>query len=128
MLAQDIKTIMPDLPVVDMQRARAFYEKKLGFEPAQVDDNGVFYQIGSSGGLFLYQHAATKADHTEASFIVNDLVQEMSDLRAKGVVFEEYDMPEIDLKTIDGVATYDGLKSAWFKDTEGNILNISQMT
>jgi hypothetical protein len=48
----------------------------------------------------------------------------MADLRKRGVVFEEYDAPGF--KTVNGVATGDGAKTAWFKDTEGNILAVSQ--
>jgi hypothetical protein len=51
----------------------------------------------------------------------------VAELRAKGVVFEEYDIPEMGLTTVDGVAEVDGIKSAWFKDTEGNIINIAVM-
>ncbi len=48
----------------------------------------------------------------------------MAQLKAKGVVFEEYDMPG--LKTVNSIATGGGAKTAWFKDTEGNILAVSQ--
>jgi hypothetical protein len=51
----------------------------------------------------------------------------MADLRSKGVVFEEYDLPEMGLKTVNGVAEIAGMKSAWFKDSEGNILNLAVM-
>lgn len=51
----------------------------------------------------------------------------MADLRGKSVVFEDYDIPEIGLKTVNGVADFEGSKAAWFKDTEGNILNILGM-
>ena len=50
-----------------------------------------------------------------------------AEIKAAGVVFEDYDIPEIGLKTVDGVAELDGTKSAWFKDTEGNILNLVSM-
>ncbi|MGH2654353.1 MAG: VOC family protein [Actinomycetota bacterium] len=48
----------------------------------------------------------------------------MAELRAKGVTFEEYDMPG--LKTVNGIAELGGEKGAWFKDPEGNILSVSQ--
>jgi hypothetical protein len=51
----------------------------------------------------------------------------MDELRSKGVKFEEYDMPDMGIKTSNGVAEFDGMKSAWFKDSEGNILNIMTM-
>ena len=50
-----------------------------------------------------------------------------ADLRAKGVTFEDYDVPEIGLKTVNGIAEFEGAKAAWFKDTEGNIVNIVSM-
>jgi predicted enzyme related to lactoylglutathione lyase len=59
-------------------------------------------------------------------FTVDDLTTEMADLKKRGVVFEEYDLPG--LKTVDGVVDMGDLgKAAWFKDTEGNILSLTQM-
>ena len=52
---------------------------------------------------------------------------ELAYLRAKGVAFEDYDLPEIGLKTVDGVAEFEGSKAAWFKDSEDNIVNIASM-
>jgi len=75
--------------------------------------------------LYVYQRSATKADHTVASFKVNDLEAEVKELKAKGVKFEEIAIPGI--KTVNGIATMGKMKAAWFKDTEGNILSITQM-
>ena len=50
----------------------------------------------------------------------------MNDLRQRGVVFEEYDFPG--LKTENGIAALDGERAAWFVDSEGNILAVSQLT
>ncbi len=50
------------------------------------------------------------------------MVATVADLRAKGVVFEDYDMPA--LKTENGIATTEGFVGAWFKDSEGNLLTI----
>jgi hypothetical protein len=55
---------------------------------------------------------------------VDDVEAEVAELKSRGVVFEEYDMPGI--KTVNGIATGGGAKTAWFKDTEGNILAVSQ--
>jgi hypothetical protein len=54
---------------------------------------------------------------------VEKVVQE---LRGRGVIFENYDLPN--LKTLDGIATIEGFKAAWFKDSEGNVLAIAQRT
>ena len=121
------KMVVATLPVVDMERARKFYEEKLGLKVTQTDMGGVMLQAGSGTALYLYQRGPTKADHTVASFNVDNIEAEISDLRAKGVVFEEYDIPLMHIKTINGLATMDGTKMAWFKDTEGNILSITQM-
>jgi hypothetical protein len=59
-----------------------------------------------------------------AFWAVDDVAAEVAELKARGVVFEEYDMPGI--KTVNSIATGGGAKTAWFKDSEGNILAISQ--
>jgi catechol 2,3-dioxygenase-like lactoylglutathione lyase family enzyme len=110
------------LPAVDIDRARKFYEGKLGLKPAEADANEVTYECGKGTAIFLYKRAATKADHTAFFFEVEDLDKEMKELRARGVVFEEYDLPG--LKTVNGIAEMDGEKAAWFKDSEGNIIGV----
>jgi catechol 2,3-dioxygenase-like lactoylglutathione lyase family enzyme len=122
--------IMVDLPVVDLNRARKFYEEKLGFKPVMLSVAGpqypdVVYEAKGGAQIYLYQRGATKADHTVLSFMVGNIEQEVKELKDKGVVFEEYDMPGI--KMVDSVATYGNVRSAWFKDTEGNILEIGQV-
>lgn len=116
------------LPAVDIARARKFYEEKLGLkvkkEISDVWGGGVQYDCGSGTTLYVYpRHEATKAEHTAAGFKVDDLDAEVAELKSKGVVFEEYDMPG--LKTVNGIAEIGGEKAAWFKDPEGNILVIS---
>ena len=59
-----------------------------------------------------------------AFWTVDDVEAEVAELKARGVVFEEYKMPG--LTTVDSIATAGGAKTAWFKDTEGNILAVSQ--
>lgn len=115
----------PTLPASDLSRARAFYETKLELEPVDGADapDGVFYELGDQI-LFLYQTEAPRGGNTALSFVVDDIDAEMRDLRGRGVSFEEYDLPG--LKTESGVAEFDGMRTAWFKDSEGNILNIGQ--
>lgn len=118
--------IHPTLPVVDLARARKFYEDKLGLKMVREDPSpGAILQCGKGTMIYIYQRAATKADHTVASFIVDDVEATVKELKAKGVVFEEYDMPG--LKTVDSIFTMGEIKGAWFKDTEGNILGMSNM-
>lgn len=118
--------VHPTLPVVDLERARNFYEEKLGFKVVRTDPSpGAVLQAGDGTILYIYQRAATKADHTAASFTVKDVEAMVKEIKAKGVIFEDIDQPG--LKTVDGVATIGDLKGAWFKDTEGNILALTNM-
>jgi catechol 2,3-dioxygenase-like lactoylglutathione lyase family enzyme len=122
--------VHPTLPVVNLERAKRFYERTLGLKIVQEDPSpGVLLQAGEGTNLYIYQRAATKADHTVAGFKVKDVEATVKELRAKGVAFEDVDVPG--MKTVAGVATMttpDGeFKAAWFKDTEGNILSVNNM-
>ena len=113
------------LPVVDMPRARAFYERTLGLPAPRVRPSGeARYQAGGLSFALYPRATPTCADHTALSFEVKDIGAEMELLRARGVRFEEYDLPG--LKTSQGVCVLGGERAAWFKDPEGNILCIHQ--
>ena len=113
------------IPAKDVARARKFYEGTLGFEPSQEIAGGVRYDFGDHTSCFLYPTPNAGTSHASQAFWkVDNIEREVADLRSKGVTFEEYDMPGI--KTVNGIATAGGAKTAWFKDTEGNILAISQ--
>jgi hypothetical protein len=58
-------------------------------------------------------------------FSTSDIESEVRDLKARGVVFEEYDFPT--LKTVDSIATAGPVRSAWFRDSEGNIVGVVQL-
>ena len=110
------------LPVKDLQRAREFYEHKLGLRPVGLRPDGKFlYAAGGGGLLALFpREGGTKADHTAISFQVPDIAAEIASLERRGVVFEDYDLPG--LKTVDHVCVLGAEKAAWFRDTEGNYL------
>ena len=110
------------LPVKDLNRAREFYEKKLGLKPLGSRQDGKFLFAGGDGGtLALFpKPEGTKAEHTAVSFRVKDIAREIKELAARGVVFEDYDFPG--LKTENHVCVLGSEKAAWFKDTEGNYL------
>jgi catechol 2,3-dioxygenase-like lactoylglutathione lyase family enzyme len=118
-------TVRPTLPAADIARAKKFYADKLGFQPEEETDGGLLYRCKDSW-FFLYptQYAGT-AKNTAAEFETDDLDRDMKALRSKGVVFEEYDFPG--LKTVNGVASIGENQGAWFKDSEGNILALTQM-
>ena len=120
--------VAPTLPAVDLKRARKFYEEKLGMKVVKEDPSpGIMLQAGKGTMLYVYQRGPTKADHTVAGFNVDNVEAEVKELKQKGVKFEEYDIPSMGIKTVNGIATMGNMKSAWFKDTEGNILSIAQM-
>ncbi len=109
------------LPVIDMARARAFYEGSLGLEPGGLKPDGKFvYVVGGSTLALFPKPEGTKADHTAISFQVPDIAASIAALKGKGVVFENYDFPG--LKTVDHVCVLGAEKAAWFKDPEGNYL------
>ena len=118
------------LPVVDLERAKKFYEGILGLKVVREDPSpGAELQAGEGTSLYIYERAASKADHTVARFTMKNVEAVVKELKAKGVVFEDVDVPR--LKTVDGIATMatpvGEFKGAWFKDTEGNILAIGNM-
>ena len=117
--------IVPYIPVADMARARKFYEGKLGLKPREEYAGGVIYECGNGSWVFMYPSAGAGTSKASTAFwAVDDVAAEVLDLKAKGVVFEEYNMPGI--KTVNSIATGGGAKTAWFKDSEGNILAVSQ--
>lgn len=117
------------IPIVDLDRAKTFYRTKLGLTPLNASMKDVaLFECGNGTSIELYKRAPTKADHTVATFEVGDIEAEVKSLKQKGVVFEEYDMPAAGIRTINGIATLGSLKSAWFKDTEGNILCVHEAT
>ena len=109
------------IPVKNVARAREFYEQKLGLKPGREVGGGVSYEFADGTAAFMYP--TPNAGTSKASQLfwkVDDIEREVEELKAGGVTFEEYDMPG--LKTRNSIATGGGAKSAWFKDTEGNIL------
>ena len=118
--------ITPTIPVKDLERAKDFYSNTLGLEIIKDDPYGPVYECGGGTALMIYESAgAGTSEATYAGWQVEDLDAEMEDLREKGVEFEEYDMPG--LKTTAGVAESGGMRSAWFKDPDGNILALAEM-
>ena len=117
--------IVPYIPVTEVARARKFYEEKVGLTPREEYAGGVIYECGNGSWVFMYASGgAGTSKASQAFWSVDDVEAEVAELKARGVVFEEYDMPG--MKTVNSIATAGGAKTAWFKDTEGNILAVSQ--
>jgi predicted enzyme related to lactoylglutathione lyase len=113
------------IPARDLARARRFYEHTLGFTATQEISGGVVYECGGGSAAFLYPTPnAGTSQASQAFWAVDDVEREVAELRARGVVFEDDDMPGD--KSANGVVTAGGAKAAWFKDSEGNIMAVIQ--
>ena len=121
------------LPAQDLERAKAFYAEKLGLEPVEEREGGLRY-VCAAGEFALFESAGGRpaGDHTQMGWEVDDIEETVRELRARGVVFEEYDFPG--LETVDGIADIEGNypskgsgeRGAWFRDSEGNMLGVGQ--
>jgi catechol 2,3-dioxygenase-like lactoylglutathione lyase family enzyme len=121
------------LPAKDLERARAFYAEKLGLEPIEERAGGLRYRCGN-GHFSLFESAgAASGEHTQMAWEVDDIDAVVAELRRRGVVFEDVDLPG--LKTVDGIAEVAGNypsaggvgeRAAWFRDSEGNLLGLGQ--
>lgn len=112
-------------------RAKRFYTEVLGL-PVAMDmgaDSAMFRAGGGSMFMVYERHGMPAPENTALGFALpaDKFDAAVSELRANGVVFEEYDLPDVGLKTVNGVAEDGGAKTAWFKDSEGNIINIATM-
>jgi predicted enzyme related to lactoylglutathione lyase len=113
------------IPAKDLARARQFYEVKLGFKPKEEANGGVIYAFGQGTACFLYPTPnAGTSQASQAFWSVDDVDREIEALKARGVVFEDYDMPGE--RSPAGAISAGGAKAAWFKDSEGNIMALIQ--
>ncbi|MFI4927133.1 MAG: VOC family protein [Burkholderiales bacterium] len=109
------------LPASDLARARQFYETKVGLRPTQEHNGGVVYAFANGTACFLYPTPnAGTSKASQAFWSVPDVDSLIVALKARGVVFENYDMPGE--RSPAGAIIGGGAKAAWFKDSEGNIL------
>jgi len=113
------------LPAQDVERARRFYEGKLGLKPARDIAGGVTYEFAGGTACFLYPTPnAGTSKASQAFWEVADIEREVADLAARGITLERYPgMPGDDGQ---GIYTAGGARAAWFKDSEGNILAVIQ--
>jgi catechol 2,3-dioxygenase-like lactoylglutathione lyase family enzyme len=119
--------VHPTIPASDLNRARRFYAEKLGFNPTREMPGGLIYECGGGSWFVLYpSQGAGTAQHTVAGWETGDIVADVAALKARGVVFEEYDLPNF--KTVNSIATTGPARAAWFKDSEGNILGLVQLS
>jgi catechol 2,3-dioxygenase-like lactoylglutathione lyase family enzyme len=111
---------------IDLARARQWYEDKLGLVPDREDPGGLWYHFAGDTWLYLYgTPSAGTAQNTIAGWTVSEIESVMAELRSRGVVFEEYDFGEV--RTVDGLVDFGIAKAAWFKDSEGNTYELSEV-
>ena len=118
------KDAIATVAVTDLAKAKAFYENTLGLEPVEGDEGSVqSYRAGSSN-LLVYEssYAGTNKATAVTWPVGDDLDAVIRDLKAKGVTFEHYEWPG--MRREGDVHIAGDMKVAWFKDPDGNILNI----
>ena len=114
------------LPAADLQRARKFYHDKLAMDPDETHEGTMVFHPFPGAVFEIYETPnAGTAQNTQMGWVTDDLDGEMSVMRSNGIMFEEYDMPG--MKTVNGVADMGELRSAWFRDSEGNYICVSEM-
>ena len=121
------------LPAQDLDRARQFYSGTLGLEPVDERPGGLLYRCGGVDFALFQSAGSSPGTFTQMGWEVDDIEAVVSELRRRGVVFEEVDVPG--LRTKEGIAEIDGNypskgargeRGAWFRDSEGNLLGIGQ--
>jgi catechol 2,3-dioxygenase-like lactoylglutathione lyase family enzyme len=121
------------LPAKDLDRARRFYSEKLGLEPVDERPGGLLYR-GATGEFAIFLSAGeSPGTFTQLGWEVEDIDAVVAELRARGVEFEDVDVPG--LRTVDGIAEVEGNypsknssgeRAAWFRDSEGNLIGVGQ--
>ena len=117
------KMVAPTLPAKDLDRAVAFYRDTLGLSVEEERADGTVFTAGEGTRFLVFPtEFAGTAKNTAMAFRVDDAVQEVKELKSKGVKFLEYDSGPI--QTTDGIAEIEGIKGGWFTDTEGNVIAV----
>ena len=109
--------------VDDVQKARDFYEGKLGLKTSEEHGMLTLHIAGDRATLVYPKPDHSPADYTILNFPVDDIDKAVDELSARGVRFERYDGFEQDEK---GIARGEGPYIAWFRDPAGNVLSVLQ--
>ncbi|MFJ4962750.1 Glyoxalase-like domain protein [Streptomyces sp. ADI96-02] len=122
------------LPARDLERARRFYADRLGLTPVDERPGGLLYRCGDTEFVVFQSAGASPGTFTQMALQVDDIEAAVSELRRRGVVFEQVDLPGMRTRD-DGIAEIEGNypskgargeRGAWFHDSEGNLLGIGQ--
>ena len=119
------KSVMATIPVKNLAAARKFYEDTLKFKKLEEEGGeAVTYQSGKSEIVVYRSEFAGSNKATAATWVVGDEIEDIvKELKTKGVPFEHYNMPG--MKQQGDLHVADGMKAAWFKDPDGNILALT---
>ena len=115
------------IAVKDLGRAKEFYGGMLGLAASdERHGSGIRYETRAGSWFLVYRSEfAGAAKSTCMRFEVEDVESAVRQLRDRGIVFEEYDLPGV--KTVDRIAEHEsGGQGAWFKDPDGNVLQLGQ--
>ena len=115
------------LLATDLQASRDFYALKIGLEIVQEKEDAVWFKCGGGSRLAIGRSTIGTADRQDqATWRVEDLAAEVAPLRARGVEILEIDLPEMGIRTVDGIADVGHAFAAWFVDPGRNSLSILQ--
>src|SRR5689334_7616597 len=103
-------TVYAKLPAKDLERARRFYDEKLGLRPFGEQGPHLFYDVGGARFLLFSSAGEPSGSHDQMGFVVDDIKARVGELRDRGVRFEQYE------HTVDGIADFGEVRAAWFKD------------
>ncbi len=113
----------PMIAVKDLDRARKFYEETLGLDTKEAMGGEVLEVKSGDTLINVYRSEFAGTNQATAlTFDVDDIESEVRDLKDKGVFFEHYDMPGLEQR--GDLYVGEGMKTAWFKDPDGNILSL----
>ncbi len=112
------------LPARDTARARRFYVETLGFQPTSEWAGHMRFDCADGSTFLVFPSSGTASgDHDQCGWIVDDIEAEVADLRRRGITFEEFP----DGTYVDGIKADANGWAAWFRDSEGNLLNVRSL-
>jgi catechol 2,3-dioxygenase-like lactoylglutathione lyase family enzyme len=111
------------LPVQDLDEAKRFWGERLGFSAIEENPVATMYRAGDATAFVVTRSSGRPTgEHTQMGFTTPDIAADVAELKARGVVFEEYDSPG--LRTEGSIATTPAGRAAWFKDPAGNLVGL----
>lgn len=118
------KDAVANIAVKNLETAKKFYEETLGLTQIGAEGQEVIVFRSGSSTIYVYksQYAGTNQATALTWVVGKDIEGVVQELKVKGVTFEHYDMPDVTRE--DDIHVAGNMKVAWFKDPDGNILNI----